>query len=88
MEAVSRASVAAGAQSIDVSVRLKGGGTIEGRYGSRSRMDLAPRPSHQIYLETAYGIDDSEIPPKLLGDGTIGGVFIDASEIAAIYFKT
>lgn len=88
MEAASRVSFSADSPSIDVSVRLKGGGVIEGRYGSGSRVDLAPRPTRQIYLETAYGIDDSENPAKLLGDGTIGGVFIDASEIAAIYFKT
>jgi hypothetical protein len=88
MEAAYRAGMSSEHQSIDVSVRLKGGGVIEGRYGGASRADLSPRPTHQLFLETAYGFDDSETPPRLLGDGTIGGVFIDASEIAAIYFKT
>jgi len=87
-EAASRAKMSSPQQSIDVSVRLKGGGIVEGRYGSASRADLSPRPTHQLFLETAYGLDDSETPATLLGDGTIGGVFIDASEIAAIYFKS
>jgi len=85
-EAASRANVSS--QSIDVSVRLKRGGVVEGRYGGASRADLSPRPTHQLFLETAYGLDDSDTPATLLGDGTIGGVFIDASEIAAIYFKS
>jgi hypothetical protein len=87
-EALSRATTPGGQQAIDLSVRLKGGGVIEGSYGERSRADLSPRPSRQIFLETAYGMDDTETPPRLLGDGSIGGVFIDASEIASVYFKS
>lgn len=87
-EAVARSEGAPGQQSIDVRVLLKSGGVIEGRYGSASRADLSPRRTHQIYLETGYGLDDRSDPPRLLGDGTIGGVFIDASEIATVYFKS
>lgn len=87
-EAASRLGTDAGRQVIDVSVRLKSGGIVRGSYGGGSRADLSPRPSHQLFLETAYGLDDTELPPKLMGDGTIGGVFIDASEIATIYFNS
>jgi hypothetical protein len=87
-EAAARVDPGGGLQAIDVSVRLKGGGLVRGRYGSSSRADLSPRPSHQIFLETAYGLDDSEVPARVVGDGTIGGVFIDASEIATIYFNS
>src|ERR1700727_187928 len=75
-------------QSIDVSVRLKGGGVVEGRYGRASRAHLSPRPDHQLFVETGKGLEDRETSSVWLGDGTIGGVFIDASEIAAIYFKS
>jgi len=74
--------------SIEVSIRLRDGSLVEGRYGEISRADLSPRPRHQLYLETAYGVDDRQIPPRLLGDGKTGGVFIDASEIVAVYFKS
>jgi hypothetical protein len=88
-EAASRVGIAAGQQQkIDVSVRLKGGGLVRGSYGAGSRADLSPRPTHQLFLETAYGLDDSELPARIVGDGTIGGVFIDASEIATIYFNS
>jgi hypothetical protein len=79
-----RASTSSAQQPIDVSVRLKAGGVVVGRYGSASRADLSPRLSHQLFLETAYGLDDSGSPVTSLGDGTIGGVFIDASEISAV----
>ncbi len=87
-EAASRLATGAGQQTIDVSVRLKGGGMVRGSYGAGSRADLSPRPGHQLFLETAFGLDDTELPAKLVGDGTIGGVFIDASEIATIYFNS
>jgi hypothetical protein len=86
-EAAARAE-GSGLGWITLSVRLKSGTVVEGRYGARSRADLSPRPDHQVYLETAYGLDDSQTPATRLGDGTIGGVFIDASEIATIYFES
>jgi len=87
-EAAARLSSDAAQQTVDVSVRLRSGGIVRGSYSGGSRVDFSPRPHHQIFLETAYGLDDSELPPKLTGDGTIGGVFIDASEIATIYFNS
>jgi hypothetical protein len=68
----------------DISIRLKSGAVITGRYGAKSRADLSPHPAHQIFLETAYGPDGEGASE----DGTIGGVFIDASEIATIYFAS
>jgi hypothetical protein len=87
-EAASRVGTAGGSQAIEVSVRLKCGELVRGRYGSLSRADMSPRPSHQLFLETAYGVDDRDTPARLVGDGTIGGVFIDASEIATVYFNS
>jgi hypothetical protein len=86
-EAASRAE-RSGSGWIAVSVRLKSGAIVEGRYGAQSRADLSPRPHHHVFIETAYGLDDAQTPTKQLGDGTIGGVFIDASEIATIYFQS
>jgi hypothetical protein len=87
-EAVARAEGSSAQRPIEVQVLLKSGIVIEGRYGSASRADLSPRPGHQLYLETGYGVDERSGEPQLLGDGTIGGVFIDASEIATVYFKS
>jgi|ERR1041385_8143934 hypothetical protein len=87
-EAAARAGAVGGSRTIEVGVRLKCGEFVRGRYGSSSRADLSPRPSHQLFLETAYGLDDKQTPARLVGDGTIGGVFIDASEISTIYFNS
>ncbi len=37
---------------VEVSVRLKGGDVVEGRYGADSRADLCPRQNRYLYLET------------------------------------
>jgi hypothetical protein len=72
---------------VDLTVRLKTGVLIEGRYGTRSTADLSPRPTHQLFVETGYGYtlgkDDSE--STLDAEGELG-IYIEASEIAAIYF--
>ena len=87
-QAAARATAPGGAPTIDVRICLRTGGVVEGRYGAGSRADLSPRVNHQVFLETAYGVDDSSGERRLLGDGTIGGVYIDASEITSIYFKS
>ncbi|HKG02743.1 MAG TPA: DUF6338 family protein [Conexibacter sp.] len=88
-EARGRASTRpSGRQYIDVSIRMKGGDRGQGRYGALSRADLAPRPSRHVYVETGYGVDDGSPAANLQGDGTIGGVYVDGSEIAAIYFES
>jgi hypothetical protein len=77
-----------GRQYVDVSISLKAGDRVQGRYGALSRADLAPRPSRHVFVETGYGIAESESGARLSGDGTIGGVYVDGSEIAAVYFES
>lgn len=87
-KAAARAKSTSDKEPIAVRVHLKGGEIVEGLYGGDSRADLSPRPGHHLYLETAYGLEVGEAMAAKPEDGTIGGVFIDGSEIATIYFKS
>jgi len=70
-----------------VVVRLKNGLVIRGGYGKRSQADLSPSP-HQLFLESGFGYAEGEDGDavEVEAEGS-AGIFIEGSEIAAIYFQ-
>jgi hypothetical protein len=69
----------------EVSVRLKGGTLIVGRFAGRSQVDLSPIP-RQLFLETGYGYINQEDGTTRLDAHGPHGIYVEASEIEAIYF--
>lgn len=70
-----------------VIVRLKSGLVVRGGYGRHSSADLSPSP-HQLFLESGYayteGDDGETVEVEAVGRA---GIFIEGSEIVAIYFQ-
>jgi hypothetical protein len=71
----------------EVVVRLKGGHMVRGGYGKRAQVDLSPSPP-QLYLESGYGYTEGPDGGEHVQPGAYGeqGVFIQGSEIEAVYF--
>jgi hypothetical protein len=70
-----------------VVVRTKGGLIIRGAFDSGAQVDVAPNPP-SIYLSSGYGVHfgrDGEAV-ALEAEGS-EGIFIDGSEILAVYFE-
>lgn len=70
-----------------VVVRLKNGLVVRGGYGKSSQADLSPSP-HQLFLESGFGYAEGE-EGELVAMEAEGsaGIFIEGSEILAIYFQ-
>jgi uncharacterized protein DUF6338 len=76
-----------GSRYVDVTVHLKSGTVVTGRWGGSGDTDLWPKTDHNIYFASGYGVATDDSGETRLDRGR-HGVFVDASDVAAVYFTS